>query len=63
MNAGIERARNAGRQELAVYGVLSRSVYWYPFTPWSGTGPFFGEPMYFANKRLAENMDLSPSRS
>jgi benzoyl-CoA reductase/2-hydroxyglutaryl-CoA dehydratase subunit BcrC/BadD/HgdB len=30
---------------------------------WSGTGPFFGQKPYFANKHLAENMDLSPSRS
>jgi uncharacterized protein YjbI with pentapeptide repeats len=30
---------------------------------WLGTGPFFGELTYFANKRLAENMDLSPSRN
>ena len=27
-----------------------------------GTGPFFGEKTPFAKKRLAENMDLSPSR-
>jgi len=26
-----------------------------------GTGPFFGEKTPFAKKRLAENMDLSPS--
>ena len=29
---------------------------------WLGTGPFFGVRTCFANKRLAENMDLSPSR-
>ena len=27
-----------------------------------GTGPFFGRKTHFADKRLAENMDLSPSR-
>ena len=27
-----------------------------------GTGPFFGERAYFAEKRLTENMDLSPLR-
>ena len=27
-----------------------------------GTGPFFGEKTHFAKKRMAENMDLSPSR-
>jgi hypothetical protein len=29
---------------------------------WLGTGPFFGEKACFSDKRLAENMDLSPSR-
>ncbi len=29
----------------------------------SGTGPFFGEKAHFADKRQAENMDLSPSGS
>jgi hypothetical protein len=26
-----------------------------------GTGPFFGEKTFLADKRPAENMDLSPS--
>jgi catechol-2,3-dioxygenase len=29
---------------------------------WRGTGPFFGERTYLSDKRLAENMDPSPSR-
>ena len=29
---------------------------------WQGTGPFFGENACSAEKRLAENMGLSPSR-
>jgi hypothetical protein len=33
-----------------------------PSVGWWGTGPFFGEKTYFPDKRLAENMDLSPSR-
>ena len=32
-------------------------------SPRLGTGPFFGEQTYLANKRLAENMDLSPFRN
>ncbi len=39
-----------------------REQEWQPFT-WLGTGPFFGEPTYSANQRLAENMDLSPSHN
>ena len=34
----------------------------YAFTGRLGTGPFFGEKTHFQGKRLAENMDLSPSR-
>ena len=28
-----------------------------------GTGPLFGDETYWVSKRLAEHMDLSPSRS